>query len=185
MCIKKKDAGRRLQAAGNNKQRGISACNLQPEASSRSSGFTLIEMIVVIVVVAIVAVALFGVFTTNVARSADPMLRVQAVAIAQGYLDEAMLKAFTDPDQVETGNCEAGETRPTYDDVRDYNCVNDTGGALDQFGNPLAGLTAYNIDVNVTGDAIGGVATQRVDVIVTHDSQLSLSITLTGHRANY
>lgn len=140
-------------------------------------------MIVITVVISIVAVALFGVFTTNVARSADPMLRVQAVAIAQGYLEEAMLKAFTDPDQAETGNCEASETRSTYDDVRDYNCVNDTAGALDQLGNPLAGLGDYNVDVNVAGDAIGGVATQRIDVIVTHDSQ-PLSITLTGHRAN-
>jgi MSHA pilin protein MshD len=148
----------------------------------RSGGFTLIEMIVIIVVISIVAVALFGVFNTGVAHSADPMLRMQAVAIAQGYLEEAMLKAYTDPDEAETG-CEEA-SRALYDDVRDYACVNDTGGALDQFGNPLAGLTAYNIDVNVTGDTIGGAATQRIDVIVTHASQ-PLNITLTAHRANY
>src|SRR5687767_14560003 len=104
---------------------------------SRQRGFTLIEMIVIIVVISIVAVGMLGVFT-SVRSSADPMLRMQATAIAQGYLEEAMLKAFTDPDQAETGNCEAGETRPTYDDVQDYNCVNDVGGPLDQLGNPLS-----------------------------------------------
>jgi MSHA pilin protein MshD len=152
-----------------------------------AKGFTLIEMIVIIVVISIVAVALFGVFTTTVAGSADPMLRMQAVAIAQGYLDEAMLKAYTDPDQLENNSCEAGETRATYDDVRDYNCVNDNTsgvGPRDQSGNPLAGLGDYNVDVNVADDTIGGVAMQRIDVIVTHDSQ-PLNITLTGYRANY
>jgi MSHA pilin protein MshD len=149
-------------------------------------GFTLIEMIVIIVVIAIVAVAMLGVFT-NVRSSADPMLQMQATALAQGYLEEALLKAFTDPDQVETGTCEALETRATYDDVQDYNCVNDNTngtGPLDQFGNPLGALGAYNVNVNVTADTIGVVATQRVDVIVTHDSH-PLTITLTAHRANY
>ncbi|HEY3487384.1 MAG TPA: prepilin-type N-terminal cleavage/methylation domain-containing protein [Gammaproteobacteria bacterium] len=144
-----------------------------------SSGFTLIEAIVIIVVVSIAAVGLLGVFTTGVGRSADPMLNIQAVAIAQGYLEEAMLKALTDPDGAETG-CEEA-SRALYDDVRDYDCVNDTGGALDQFGGNLAGLGGYNVNMNVTADTVSGVAAQRIDVIVTHDSH-SLSITLTAYR---
>jgi MSHA pilin protein MshD len=151
-------------------------------------GFTLIESIVIIVVISIAAVGLLGVFSTSVRHSVDPMLRMQATAVAQGYLEEAMLKAFTDPDQVETGSCEAGEGRSTYDDVQDYNCVNDNidgTGALDQSGNPLPGLGAYNVDVNVGGGVIGGVPTQRIDVIVTHDTQAGAAITLTGHRTGY
>lgn len=152
-----------------------------------SRGFTLIEMIVILVVVSIAAVALIGVFTTSVARSADPMLRVQAVAIAQGYLEEALLQPYQDPDGGETGTCEEG-ARVNYDDVQDYDCINDTGGALDQFGNPLAGLGAYNVDVTVSGTNLGPggqqVPAQRVDVTVTHDSQ-PLTMTLTGYRTNY
>jgi MSHA pilin protein MshD len=137
-------------------------------------------MIVIIVVVSIVAVALFGVFTTTVARSADPMLRMQAVAIAQGYLEEAMLKAFTDPDQVETGTCEAAETRPGYDDVLDYNCVSDVG-ARDQFGNPMPELAAYDVTVTVNPAALLGMH----EIIVTVDHGGQTLITLSGHRANY
>ncbi|HEX5055530.1 MAG TPA: prepilin-type N-terminal cleavage/methylation domain-containing protein [Gammaproteobacteria bacterium] len=160
-----------------------------------SRGFTLIEMIAITVVISIVAVALFGVFTNTIRHSADPMLRTQAVAIAQGYLEEALLKAYADPDVAEpTPACEEA-SRNLYDDVQDYNCVNDNidgTGPLDQLGNPLNTslgtgdeLGAYNVDVNVSADAIGGVATQRVEVIVTNDNDPSLNITLVGHRANY
>ena len=181
MCIDKA-TGFKHQASSNAR----SAWSLRPAACShRHSGFTLIESIIIIVVVSIVAVALLGVFTSSVSRSADPMLRMQAVAIAQGYLEEALLKAFSDPDQVETNTCEAGETRPTYDDVLDYNCVNDTAGAVDQFGASLAGLGAYNVDVNVTAAAaIGAVPARQIDVIVTHDNFSDLNITLTGYKAN-
>jgi MSHA pilin protein MshD len=159
--------------------------NTKSRGMKNQHGFTLIELIVIVIVISIVAIALLGVFTTGVARSADPMLDMQAIGIAQGYLDEALLKEFDDPTVAESGTCEALETRPTYDDVQDYDCVNDTGGALDQYGNPLAGLADYNVDVNVNAAALGGLAVQQVDVIVTHDDQGSLNITLTGFRANY
>lgn len=150
-------------------------CRLKLAACS-CSGFTLIEMIVITVVVAIVAVALFGVFTTNIARSADPMLRVQAVAIAQGYLDEAMLKAFTDPQGV--AGCEANRT--LYDDVLDYACIVNQS-PQDQFGNTLAGLGAYDVTVTVNAAALLGM--HEIIVAVDHGGQTL--VTLTGYRANY
>jgi MSHA pilin protein MshD len=134
-------------------------------------------MIVVIVVIAIVAVALFGVFTTGVARSADPMLRMQAVAIAQGYLEEAMLKAFIDPDEAETGCEEAG--RALYDDVLDYACVNESPS--DQFGNTLPGLGAYTVSMTVNASALLGMH----EIIVSVANGGQTLITLTGYRANY
>lgn len=151
-----------------------------------SGGFTLIEMIVIIVMVSIVAVALFGVFTTTIARSADPMFRMQAVAIAQGYLEEALLKAATDPDGGETNSCEEGNAnidRPDYDDVWDYNgaCINDTDGARDQFGNPMPELSAYNIQMAVATINVNGITLRQVTVTVTHASQ-PLSIVLVGYR---
>jgi MSHA pilin protein MshD len=152
----------------------------------RYNGFTLIEMIVILVVIAIVSVGLFGVFMRAVSGSADPMLNMQAIAIAQGYLEEALLQPFSDPDGGETGTCEEG-ARQNYDDVQDYNCINDTGGALDQFGNPLAGLGTYNVSIAVTPVNLGGAnpaAAQQVVVNVTHDS-LPNTVTLTGYRANY
>jgi len=153
---------------------------------SHTRGFTLIEMIVLLVVVAVSVTALFGVFMQTSAASAHPLLREQAVAIAQGYLEEALLKAFQDPDQAETGTCEE-LNRSDYDDVPDYNCVNDTNGALDLFGATLAGLEPYNVSVTVTDVNLGSGANlapaRRVQVTVTHDAVSDLNLQLVGHRA--
>lgn len=156
-------------------------------------GFTLIELIVIIVVISIVLVALLGVFTSSVARSADPMLRMQAIAIAQGYLEEALLKAYQDPDQPEdaVNRCEEGPApanRASYDDVQDYDCINVNSpvGPEDHLGGSLAGLSAYRVDVTVTPTVLGAGAqqanAQQVTVTVTHTSQ-PFTISLTGHRA--
>ncbi|HEX7028060.1 MAG TPA: prepilin-type N-terminal cleavage/methylation domain-containing protein [Gammaproteobacteria bacterium] len=157
--------------------------------SKQAQGYTLIELLVIIVVVAIVLGALLGIFTASVGRSADPMLRMQAIAIAQAYLEEALLKAYQDPDQPETG-CEEGASpanRANYDDVRDYGCVI-AEAPVDYLGNSLTELDDYIVDVTVTPDTLGAGAqqanTQRVDVTVTHATQ-PLTITLTGHRAQY
>lgn len=152
----------------------------------RQRGFTLIEMIVLLVVVAVAATALFGVFMQSSAASAHPLLREQAVAIAQGYLEEALLKEFQDPDQAETGTCEEAN-RSDFDDVPDYNCVNDLNGARDMFGVGLAGLDAYNVAVTVTdvnlGSGVDLAPARRVEVLVTHDAVADLRLQLVGHRA--
>lgn len=138
-------------------------------------GFTLVEMVVILVVISIVAVALFSIFSRSVARSADPMLRVQAVAIAQNYLEEALLKAFQDP-QV-AGPCEA--SRALYDDVLDYSCVVNQAPS-DQFGGAPAELAAYRVTVTVNASALLGM--HQIIVAVSHGGQQL--VTLTGYRAN-
>ncbi len=143
-------------------------------------------MIVITVVVSIVAVGLMGVYIRSQTSSAESVIQIQAIAIAQGYLEEAVLQAYADPDGGETGSCEEA-ARQNYDDVQDYNCINDTAGARDQFGGALPGLNEYNINVSVTGVVLGSgnnVAAQQVTVTVTHD-QLPQSILLMGYRANY
>lgn len=149
-------------------------------------GFTLIEMLIAIVVLAAGVTGIFAAITQNAGSSADPMIKQQAIIIAQGYLEEATLKAYNDPDGGETGTCEEA-ARIQYDDVADYDCVNDAAGAVDQFGNTLAGLGAYNVSVNVSTVNIGApaVTTRRVDVTVTHDQFAAINMTLTAYRAAY
>jgi MSHA pilin protein MshD len=151
-----------------------------------SRGFTLIEMIIAIVVLASAVSGLMFAYVQNISKSADPMINQQAIIIAQAYLEEVMLKPYSDPDGGETGSCEEA-SRVQYDDVADYDCVNDTAGALDQFGNSLAGLGAYNVAVSVTTTNIGtpAVAARRIDVTVTHDSYASINMVLTGYRTAY
>jgi MSHA pilin protein MshD len=143
------------------------------------NGFTLIESIIIIVVVSIAAVALLGIFTTSIRRSVDPMLRMQATAIAQGYLEEALLKAYDDPE----GDVGCEGSRALYDDVLDYNCISNIA-VSDQSNNTLTGLADYRVTMTVTDNDIGVVDARRVEVSITHASQ-PLNIILRGYRANY
>lgn len=152
-------------------------------------GMTLIELITSIVILSVSLVAIIGVYSNSSANSATPMARIQANFIANAYLEEIMLRAYTDPltaPLADSGSCEAGETsRALYDDVNDYNCVNDTNGAIDQNGNAVTGLGAYNVDINVTGTTLNGAVAQKIDVIVTRDNLDSINILLSAYRVNY
>ena len=152
----------------------------EPAPNRRQSGVTLIELIASIVVVSIAVAGILGVFTSTVGRSADPMLRHQAVAIAEAYLEEILLKPFADPDGID------GEAlRSMFDDVDDYDGPVDAG-ARDQFDNPLAGLGDYTISVTVATSgalpAVGGGDALLVDVTVTRASDVAF--TLSGYRTN-
>ncbi|MDT8281179.1 MAG: prepilin-type N-terminal cleavage/methylation domain-containing protein [Gammaproteobacteria bacterium] len=151
-----------------------------------SRGFTLIEMVIAIVVLAAAVSGVLFSFTQNISSSADPMIQQQAIIIAQGYLEEAMLKPYNDPDGGETSSCEEA-ARIQYDDVADYACINDTSGAIDQFGGSLPGLGAYNVAVAVSTVNIGSpaVAARRISVTVTHDSIPSINLVLTAYRTSY
>ena len=100
--------------------------------------------------------------------SADPVIQQQATTIAEAYMEEIMLRAFEDPQVAESGGAEAGETRPTYDDVQDYNSLGTTQ-VRDQNNNPVAALSDYQVTVTVSGaDALNTVSAMRVDVTVSH-----------------
>lgn len=64
------------------------------------SGASLIELIIFIVVVSIAVVGVLMILRTTVAKSSDPAIRKQMVAIAEALLEEVELMPFTycDPD---------------------------------------------------------------------------------------
>lgn len=181
----------------------------------RLHGFTLIELVISIVVLAIGATALLVLINQTTANSVDPIIHQQAHAVAQSYLEEVLLNPFCDPDlstncpvfcdaaavagapticTVCSENTGGFETRSTFDDVCDYDTINDTGGAVDQTGNPIAPaiLGAYNINVSIvdTGFLLNGLDSDtgqvvRIDVIVTHDDIATLNLTLSSYKANF
>lgn len=137
-------------------------------------GVTLVELLVSIVIVSIAASAVLGVLSMTTAHSADPMIRHQAAAIAESYIEEILLKPMSDPDGVD------GEAaRADFDDLDDYDGLSDAG-AQDQFGAPLAGLSEYNVAVTVTPSsalpAVPVVDVLRVDVVVTHTNAVNFAL---------
>ena len=141
--------------------------------SNRSqSGLTLIELIVFIVVIGIGVTGILSVMNITVKSSADPIVRKQALALADSIMEEILLKAYDDPDGV------SGETtRDTFDDVYDYN-----GKSNAVFTDLPGDLSAYTIGIAVVSDTLGSVAAKKVTVTVTNGTE---SIGLTGYRTSY
>ena len=147
----------------------------------RQAGTTLIELVISIVIVSIAASALLMALSMTVGSSADPMVRHQAIAIAEAYLEEITLKAFDDPDGVD------GEANRTlYDDVDDYNGLVDVG-ARDQFNAALTGLDDYTVTVAVTASSglpsIASTDLFLISVTITHAA--NIDFTVSAYRANF
>ncbi len=147
----------------------------------RQAGTTLIELVIAIVIVSIAVSAVLMALSMTVGYSADPMIRHQAIALAEAYLEEIALKAFDDPDGVD------GEANRTlYDDVDDYNGLVDVG-ARDQFNAALTGLEDYTVTVAVTASsALPSIASTDlflISVTITHAADINF--TVSAYRANF
>jgi MSHA pilin protein MshD len=143
---------------------------------SRSSGFTLLEIITTVLVIAIAATALMSVFSSTVQTSADPLLEHQAIAIAEAHMEEILLKDFAIGPE---------NTRPEYDDVRDYNSLPDTV-VRDQNGVAIGALSDYSITVTVVPESLNGIpmaSSLRIDIIVSHAA--IDNVLLSGYRTDY
>ncbi len=141
----------------------------------------MIELVVAITIVSLAAVAVLGAMGSITARTANAMVRHQAVAIGEAYLEEILAKPVTNPNPslIET-------TRGTWDYIDQYNLLSDTG-AHDQYGNPITALSNYNVKVVVSqSSALTGITAsnaRRVDITVTDPT--GVQVYLSGYRANY
>ena len=156
-----------------------------------SRGFTLVEVVILIVVISVALAGVLLVFQNVVRGSADPLIRKQALAIAEAMLDEVLLTSY-DP-------VAGGGTRANFNDVDDYGTPPfDTApggvGMTDIQGAPIPGLAAYNVRVNV--ETAGGAVlnapglpavneSKRVTVTVTVTGHPEMTVTLDGYRLRY
>lgn len=171
-------------------------------------GMTFIELIVSIVIVGIAVSGVLLVMNMTTGRSADPMLREQAVLIAESYMEEILAQKFVDPDTNTVCPVPEAGLRSAYDNACDYHNLTDNGcnstsaGACDRRGNTISGLEAYNVTVNVfpnrtdttaavdlnglTNDYPNGyIRVLRIEVRVTHDDVPDIDAALTAYRTNY
>lgn len=150
--------------------------------SIRQRGFTLIELIIFIVVVGAGLVGILLVMDTVVKSSADPMVRKQAIVLAESILEEILQKEYANPD-IDQGS---RTTRATMSNVDDYNGKTETlfNSASGASGWPVA-LDGYLVTVAVTATTLGSSSTvpaKKVTVKVTGRGNV---ISLSGYRADY
>lgn len=180
----------------------------KPHHKTKQGGISLVELIMFIVIVSLGIVGILSVMNVTTKASADPMLRKQAVAIAESLLEEIELQAFTfcDPDDANAltatvaglvaGGCatlvqglgvvdESRYADPRFDNVGDYHGFSMTG-IRDIQNTLVAGLGGFTATVNMVQDgATFGVAAAevlRIDVKVVSGPT---DITLTGYRFRY
>jgi MSHA pilin protein MshD len=104
-------------------------------------------------------------------------VRKQAMALADSLLEEILLKAYDDPDGL-PNVVEAG--RSSYDDVSDYDGINETASAAGPIFTDLpANLYGYTIQIAVAAATLGTVAAKSVTVTVSRGAD---SISMTGYR---
>jgi MSHA pilin protein MshD len=170
-------------------------------------GLSLIELLVFIVVVGIAVSGVLSVYSLNARSSADPMVRKQALAIAESLLEEVLAKPYTycDPDDADadTASSPAGcATTPEgmgadgaedrysnltpFDNVNDYNGFSMTG-IVDLGGNAVPELSAYSaaIQVQPAGAFNGIPAGETLLVTVTVTAPGNQGISLSGYRTRY
>ena len=172
--------------------------------SHRQRGMTLIELIVFIVIVSVALVGVLSVLNITTKSSANPMVRKQALAIAEAVLEEVMLQPFTwcDPDDPNAATAAgysdctvvqntsagaAGESRGSttfpLDNVLDYNgqaiSTNIAGGGAALY---VANVTVAPVDLNGIQAASDTDAVLLITVSVVAGGE---TIQLQGFRARH
>jgi len=167
------------------------------------NGFTLIELIVFIVIVGAAVAGVLGAYAQATRDSADPVVKKQALAIAESLLEEIQQMPFTycDPDDpnvataTSAAGCttaeaigpEAGESRYSaatpFDNVNDYHGYNTAvevpPGIKDLTNTAIAGLGQYNAAVTVASVALSGIPAGDallITVVVTAPGNLTVSV---------
>jgi len=152
-------------------------------SNSFPRGFTLVEMIIAMVIISVGLAGVMAVLARTGVQSADPMMTKQVTAIAEGMMEEIMLKPVKGPGTpVPPG---AGCIRTDFDEIKDYDGYNQP--VCDVTGTP--GIAGYTVKVSVaaaSGNALAGgvpgTEVVRIQVTVSHGST---SYALAGWRYAY
>lgn len=170
----------------------------------RQRGFSLVEMVVFIVIVTTAIAGVIGALAYTTRHGVDPLVRKQAIAIAESLMQEIQQMPFTycDPDDANastatdyssctqpqnaslSGPTPSSESRYSatdpFDNVADYGGFSMPGGGCSgicSIGNTaaIAGLNGYTANVAITQVGGSGVFAGMPDSAV-----LQIVVTVTG-----
>lgn len=177
--------------------------SVNTSARQRQAGFTLIETIIVIVLVGAMMAGMTTMFMTNVGNSHRPFLRQRALAVVNAFMDEIQHKRWNEATPIGGGcvnagaSCPAGpaaiaigtdgDTRATYDDIDDYNGLNQTP-PQNSAGVDMPGYAGFTVNVSVAqpAGAWNGIAAADVRLItVSVTSPSNETIAISSYRVNF
>lgn len=147
------------------------------------AGMTLVELIVAIVIIAVGLAGVLSVFNSTVKNSADPMIRKQLLALAEGMMDEVMLLPFeaADPTTNWSGSATCAN-RDQFDEVDDFSGYTNQD-VCDYDGNQK--LPGYKLSVAVESLALDEVPTTAARKITVTAQVGAESLSLVAWRTNW
>jgi len=172
MCINRRTDGCRSYAA-----QPYSVFRAAEQKSLPSeSGFSLIELIMFIVIVSVGLAGLMMAMDPATKSSADPVIRKQALTVAESLLEEIEQKAFTH---------DTTPLRENYNDIFDYNGLT---GAVTHANSSVAvtGLESFSVNVAVVSGVAAALpvtpAASAALITVTVNGPGGQSIEMTGYK---
>jgi len=148
-------------------------------------GISLIELIIFMVIVGVAMAGIISSINVNAQHSADPVVKKQALAIAESMLEEVMLQGFSDP----SGGANVVEaSRDLYNDIDDYNGYSRNGiSSMNAPSTTITGLESYHVSISVDAttnlNGIAGGKAKRITVTVT--GPLNTKVILESYRTDY
>lgn len=182
---------------------------LRAGAAGRQRGISLVELIIFIVIISTALAGILLVMNQVTTHSADPLIRKQALAVAESLLEEVELMPFTycDPDDASavtaasTAGCTTVETTGVendvsrydtalpFDNVSDYHGFGMAAGSIMDITNTNSGLSGYTLQpVTVAAVDFGGITAASGDALlitVTVTDPAGNDIVLEGIRTRY
>lgn len=182
--------------------------------SERQRGLSLIELVMFIAIVGMALAGILVVYDNAVRGSADPMVRKQAVAIAESVLSEVLMQPFSWCDPQDPANDAAtppasgadcttpqdnggalgpqpgSESRSSgtdpFDNVADYHGFTMNAGITSLDGTAFPELSDYAASVTVTrAGAAFGLSSDAVLRVDVLVTGRGQNITLTGYRLRH
>lgn len=158
---------------------------LRLDSHPRQRGISLVELVMFIVIVSIAVIGTLLVMNLTTAHSADPLIRKQALAIAESLLEEIELQDFTKPAGGFAGPFTSAN-RASFDCVTDYNGFATTGIFAVDGVTAVPNLGNYNVAATVSNSALGSIpAASAVLITVTVTDPTGQQTVATGYRTAY
>ena len=153
-------------------------------------GFSIVEAIVFIVIVSVALTGVLSVMSFTTQHSADPLIRKQAIVVAESLLAEIAQHNFSNPADGFSG-APIQSNRQQFDDIGDYNGFTSSGiYPIDDATAPILELAAYNVVVRVVDAPLGpaavpipGGSVKLISVTVTGPDQVA--VVISGYRSAY